>query len=138
MKACVTSPDWLNKSHSFFSGSFLLAKESETFIFLGIFWNLLVQSFGCLFCENNHKWPKTKHCFDNFHSSDTFDSRGSKYVLANIQKCKDLENKNMRIWQPRPQSNFKKLVLAPHDFAGNFCLIWFAIEINLYNAVRFS
>ena len=25
--------------------------------------------------------------------------------------------------QPRPQSNFKKLALAPHDFAGNFCLI---------------
>ena len=22
--------------------------------------------------------------------------------------------------QPRPQSNFKKIALAPHDFAGNF------------------
>ena len=84
MEACVTTPDWLNKFHSFFSASFLLAKESETFIFLGIFCNLLVQSFlnfqsrvGWLFCENNQKWPKTKHCFDNFDSSDTFDSRDS-------------------------------------------------------------
>ena len=46
MEACVTSPDWLDKFHSFFSASFLLAKESETFIFLGIFCNLLVQSFS--------------------------------------------------------------------------------------------
>ena len=45
IEACVTSPDWLDKFHSFFSASFLLAKESETFIFLGIFCNLLVQSF---------------------------------------------------------------------------------------------
>ena len=44
IEACVTSPDWLDKFHSFFSASFLLAKESETFIFLGIFCNLLVQS----------------------------------------------------------------------------------------------
>ena len=27
--------------------------------------------------------------------------------------------------QPRPQSNLKKIALAPHDFAGNFYLIWF-------------
>ena len=27
--------------------------------------------------------------------------------------------------QPLPRSNFKKLPLAPHDFAGNFYLIWF-------------
>ena len=45
IEACVTSPDWLDKFHSFFSASFLLAEESETFIFLGIFCNLLVQSF---------------------------------------------------------------------------------------------
>ena len=84
IEACVTSPDWLDKFHSFFSASFLLAKESERFIFLGIFCNLLVQSFlnfqsrvGWLFCENNQKWPKAKHCFDNFDSSDTFDSRDS-------------------------------------------------------------
>ena len=25
-------------------------------------------------CENNQKWPKTKHCFDSFDTSDTFDS----------------------------------------------------------------
>ena len=25
--------------------------------------------------------------------------------------------------QPRPQSNFKKITLAPHDYAGNFFLI---------------
>ena len=25
--------------------------------------------------------------------------------------------------QPRPQSNFKKIVLAPQDFAGNLYLI---------------
>ena len=25
--------------------------------------------------------------------------------------------------QPRPQSNFKKIALAPHDYAGNFYLI---------------
>ena len=46
IEACVTSPDWLDKFHSFFSASFLLTnKESERFIFLGIFCNLLVQSF---------------------------------------------------------------------------------------------
>ena len=45
IEACVTSPDWLDKFHSFFSASFLLVKESERFIFLGIFCNLLVQSF---------------------------------------------------------------------------------------------
>ena len=81
MEACATSPDRLNKFHSSFSASFLLAKESETFIFVSIFCNRLVQSFfnfqsrvGWLFCENNQKWPKTKHCFDNFDSSGTFDS----------------------------------------------------------------
>ena len=26
------------------------------------------------FCEHNQNWPKTKHCFDTFDSSDTFDS----------------------------------------------------------------
>ena len=36
IEACVTSPDWLDKFHSLFSASFLLAKESERFIFLGI------------------------------------------------------------------------------------------------------
>ena len=45
IEACVTSPDWLEKFHSFFLASFLLAKESERFIFLGNFCNLLVQSF---------------------------------------------------------------------------------------------
>ena len=44
--------------------------------------------------------------------------------------------------QPRPQSNFKKMALATHDFAGNFHLIWFVncktIEINLCNVVNFS
>ena len=43
--------------------------------------------------------------------------------------------------QSRPQSNLKKIALAPHNFAGNFYLIWFVnckiIEINLYNAVNF-
>ena len=84
IEACVTSPDWLDKFHSFFSASFLLAKESERFIFLGIFCNLLVQSFlnfqsrvGWLFCENSQKWPKTKDCFDTFDTSDTFDSSDS-------------------------------------------------------------
>ena len=84
IEACVTSPDWLDKFHSFFSASYSLAKESERFIFLGSFCNLLVQSFlnfqsrvGWFFCGNNQKWPKTKHCFDSFDSSDTFDSTDS-------------------------------------------------------------
>ena len=81
IEAWVTSPDWLDKFHSFFSTSFLLAKKSERFIFLGIFCNQSFLNFqirvGRLFCENNQKWPKTKHCFDNFDSSDTFDSRDS-------------------------------------------------------------
>ena len=29
----------------------------------------------------------------------------------------------INIYQPRPQSNFKKIALAPHDFAGNLYLI---------------
>ena len=45
IEACVISPDWLDKFHSFFLASFLLAKESERFIILGILCNLLVQSF---------------------------------------------------------------------------------------------
>ena len=84
IEACVTSPDWLDKFHLFFSASFLLVKESERFIFLGIFCNLLVQPFlnfqsrvGRLFCENNQKWPKTKHCFDTFDTSDTVASGDS-------------------------------------------------------------
>ena len=101
MKACMTSPDWLNKFHLFFAASFLLAKESEAFIFLGIFCNLLVQSFlnfqsrvGWLFFENKQKWPKTKHCFDNFDSSSTFDSRDLNerfweiFTKVNIRKTK--------------------------------------------------
>ena len=62
IEACVTSPDWLDKLHSFLSAIFLLVKESERFIFPGIFCNLLVQSFlnfqskaDLLFCENNQK-----------------------------------------------------------------------------------
>ena len=84
IEACVTSPDWLDKFHSFFSASFLLAKENERFIFLGIFCNLLVQSFlnfqsrvGWLFCENNQKCSKTKRCFHIFDSSESFDSSDS-------------------------------------------------------------
>ena len=60
IEACVTAPDWLDKFHLFFSASLHLSKESERFIFLGIFWNLFVRSFlnfqsriGWLFCENN-------------------------------------------------------------------------------------
>ena len=100
IEACVTSPDWLNKFDSFFSASFLLAKESERFIFLGIFCNLLVQSFltfqsrvGWLFCENNQKWPKAKHkgvtSIDTFDISDTFDSNDSNerfwQIFANAE-----------------------------------------------------
>ena len=43
--------------------------------------------------------------------------------------------------QPRPQSSFKKIALAPHDYAVNFYLIWFinckTIKINLCNALNF-
>ena len=53
----MTSPDWLDKFHSFFQPVFFY---SERFIFLGIFCNFLVQSFlnfqsriCWLFCENN-------------------------------------------------------------------------------------
>ena len=84
IEACVTSPDWLDNFHSLFSASFLLAKESERFIFLGIFCNHLVQSVlnfqsrvGWLFYENNQKLPKAKGCFDTFDSSDTFDRSDS-------------------------------------------------------------
>ena len=101
IEACVTSPDWLEKFHSFFSASFLVAKESERFIFLYTFCNLLVQSFlnlqsrvFWLFCENNQKLPKTKHCFDNFDSNDTFDRRDSNerfwaiFTKVKIRKTK--------------------------------------------------
>ena len=79
-----------------FSASFLLAKGSERFIFLGIFCNHLVKSFlnfqsrvGGLFCENNQKWPKTTHCFDTFDSSDAFDSSDSNerfwQIFTNVE-----------------------------------------------------
>ena len=42
--------------------------------------------------------------------------------------------------QPHPESNFKKIALAPHDYAESFNFIWFvnckAIKINLCNAVN--
>ena len=45
------------------------------------------------------------------------------------------------VLQPRPYSNFKKIALVPHNFAGNIYIIWFTscktIEINLYYAVDF-
>ena len=63
IEACVASPDWLDKSHSFFFSQFS-------------FW------VDWLFCENNQKWPKTKHCFHTFDTSDTFDSSD----LTNIRK----------------------------------------------------
>ena len=119
IEACVTSPDWLDKFHSFFSASFLLSKESETFIFLGIFCNLLVKSFlnfqsrvSWLFCENNQKWPKTKHCFDTFDTRDTFDSRDSDerfwqifrktkiWGFEELKSCLDLlKRKFMYLWK---------------------------------------
>ena len=34
--------------------------------------------------------------------------------------CEQFKEYGMFRIQPRPQSNFKKLALAPHDFAGNF------------------
>ena len=37
IEVCVTSPGWLDRFHLFFSASFLLSKEIERFIFLGIF-----------------------------------------------------------------------------------------------------
>ena len=44
-------------------------------------------------------------------------------------------------YQTPPLSNFKKIALAPHDYAGNIYLIWFVncktIEINLCDAVNF-
>ena len=43
--------------------------------------------------------------------------------------------------QSRPQSNFKKIALAPHDYAGNFYWTWFVnfktIKINLSNLMNF-
>ena len=91
IEACVTSPDWLDKFHSFFFSQFFLAKEIERFIFLGIFCNRLVESFlnfqsrvGWFFCENNQKSPKTKHYFDTFGSSDTFDNSDSNEMFWQI------------------------------------------------------
>ena len=90
IEACVTSPDWLDKFHSFFSASFLLAKESERFIFLGIFCNLLVQSFlnfqsrvGWLFCENNQTVVT-----DTFDSSDSNERFWQIFSNLKIRKTK--------------------------------------------------
>ena len=59
--------------------------------------------------------------------------QGSDYTCA--------ESSVLRSIQPRPQSNFKKVALAPLDYAENFYLIWFVncktIKINLCNAVNF-
>ena len=94
---------WLiTTSIHFFSVSFLLTKESEAFIFLGNFCNLLVQSFlnfqskvGWLFCENNQKCPKIKRCFDTFDSSDTFESSDSNEMFWQISTNKI---KKTKIW----------------------------------------
>ena len=103
IEACVTSPYWLDKFHWLFSASFLLAKESERFIFLGIFCSLLVQPFldfqsrvGWLFCKNNQKWPKTKRCFDTFDSSDAFDSSDSNERFWQI--FTNLKIRKTKIW----------------------------------------
>ena len=66
------------------------------YLFFLVFFAILVQSFlnfqsraGWLFCENNQKWPKTKHCFDTFDTSDTFDSSDSNerfwQIFANAE-----------------------------------------------------
>ena len=50
---------WLVRQILFiFSTSFLLSKESERFIFLGIFYNLLVQSFLNIQSRVGWLWPK--------------------------------------------------------------------------------
>ena len=40
----------------------------------------------------------------------------------NFLQCKN-KIRNSKEAQPRPRSNFKKIALAPHDFAGNLYLI---------------
>ena len=59
-----------------------------------------------------------------------------RYLKTKIKMYDDKANTNFQgkevpkenasndcLSQPRPQSNFKKITLEPHDFAGNFYLI---------------
>ena len=64
-KRARTSPDWLEKSLLFFSGSFFLSSGRWNF-FLATFFSLFALSFVCfqsrlgwVFCENNQKRPNT-------------------------------------------------------------------------------
>ena len=96
IEACVASPDWLDKFHSFLSASFLLGKESERFIFLGIFCNLLVHSFlnfqsraGWLFYENN-QMTKDKTLFQTFANAEgrgQFTVENSGCTIKLIEFC---------------------------------------------------
>ena len=43
--------------------------------------------------------------------------------LSKKQPLTPVTSVSLMISQPRPQGNFKKIALAPHDFAGNLYLI---------------
>ena len=68
---------------------------------------------------------------------EIFHEKLSKVDINNIETCilgdfnsnwwqngrYVFQNHNLPLCQPRPQSNFKKIALAPHHFAGNLYLI---------------
>ena len=93
--------------------------QRETFIFLGIFCNISVQSVlnfqsrvGWLFCENNQQWPTTKHCFDNFDST----LRAS--ILKNI--CKQLLLK-MCSWNWEKRLFIRNFYIYIKETSENVC-----------------
>ena len=130
------------------AGLFVFDKSSFlkiwSFSLLSIF-SLLTRSVACskiASCKGvavskrsliqHQKWPKLLQTME----------------LHSAWSCRERVNSRKGIFgifwaatQPRPQSNFKKIALAPYGFAGNFYLIWFAncktIKINLCNAVNF-
>ena len=118
---------WLIKQIPFiFSASFLLAKWNIYFswYFLQPFSPVIFDfqsRVGWLFCENNQKWPKAKHCFDNFASTDTFESRDS----------------NERFWQIFTKVKIKKKKYEDLKYL-KCCLdlqkreFYLFIKVNLY------
>ena len=58
----------------------------------------------------------------------------ANYIISNFFKNSYYFGWN---FQPHSQSNFRKIAMVPHDFAGNFYLIWFVNvkQLNLIYAM---
>ena len=101
MKAYMTWPDWLENSNSFFSPSFVLAKESE------IFSKQILQSFSSVIFE--FAILELVGCFAKVIRND---QRPKVFLTPSIYKTSE-ENEIRNFW---PVINFMRwLILYAHQ-----------------------